>query len=290
VMPLYRYNGQLLWRRQHGGLAIHERCCCDDCKCIGCDQCPDHCLTIVQLFLAWENCPCPYLVFEFPPLPAQAECIPDPACPSGKTCNDGVDNGKNCDWIENCKWRLYGSWFCMIDENTGAPEFSNCGTVIAEAISSTEWKFTVENGPTNCVTFAGDADQDCLDAVADPDGSVTLDVTAVTSPAVLTTICETPTSNVVFGPFASANQNAGSSPNGCFSEGDIEWTAALCCPDDSSGDGDGDGGGDGGGGGGSDPLGCCTNSDYTTTPDTTQADCEAGGGYWQQGDCDEGYP
>ena len=288
MVSLYRWNGKLLVK--NGKFAIHERCCCEDepCPCIGCAVCPEHCLTIEQLRLSWgrTGCACPYVQFEFPPSAFNPECLPDPLCPSGRTCADNVDNGKNCDWIEECKWRLYGQWSCLVDpDGFGFPSlgFSNCGTVIAEAVNATTWKFTVESGPVGCMNSNGNVEPACVTEVSDPDGTVTLDITQL--PANLVdTICETPVTNIEFGP-NSANANVGSSPNNCFADGDITWNASECCPT-----ADGSGSGSGSGGGGSDPLGCCTNADYTTTPDTTQANCEAGGGYWQAGDCSEGYP
>tara|TARA_R110000824_G_scaffold136839_8_gene300710 strand:- start:74 stop:916 length:843 start_codon:yes stop_codon:yes gene_type:complete len=280
-MALYKWNGKLLVK--NGKLATHERCCCgeDGCPCIGCDVCPDHCLTIEQLLLSWGSaaCNCPYVSFLFPPNASNIECVPDPACPSGTTCNDNVDNGKNCDWIDNCKWRLYGQWDCLI-----APDefvfpslgFSNCGTVIAEAVNDTTWKFTVENGPEFCRDLDGNIEPDCVTEVEDPLGTVTLNITLLPANFV-DTICETPPTNIEFGP-DSVNANAGSSPNGCFSSGDITWSSADCCPTDGSS------GGGGGGGGGGDPEGCCDGSETMT-----EAECDAQYGSWSSDPC-EGYP
>lgn len=239
-MTLYLRNGQIL--SKNGTLANSEDCCCGggSCPCDGCEHCPDHCLTIVDLDLEWQNCQsCAYLAFNYPPTTGHDDCNPDPACPRGADCNDGVTNGRNCDWIEECKWRLHGVWNCI--QNQAPPGcfpalgFSNCGTVIATLVNNTTWKFEVENGPTNCLDTSCNPDPDCAINSASPDGDVTLNINDVTSFSIAT-ICQT-TEEFTFGPSATSNNLAGSSPNGCFSAGSIAWNAQLCCPSTQSSSG-----------------------------------------------------
>ena len=276
MVTLYRYNGKLLFK--NGGFATHERCCCDDdCPCDGCSHCPNHCFTMTQLRLNWSNCNCGYVEFVYP----GTECD-EPDCPENQGCGVAPHNGRSCTWVNECEWILHGDWSCR-QAADGSLAFENCGSVKVTMNSSTELEFEVVQGPgAGCAA-------DCITEVAAPNGNVTFNLATV-QPPMPAGFCGDSGTAVPFGPLAAANPNAGSSPNGCFSDGEAAWTAQLCCPTDS-GDSSGSGGSGGsGGGGGSDPLGCCTNADYTTTPDQTQADCEAAGGYWQQGDCDEGYP
>jgi len=128
-------------------------------------------------------------------------------------------------------------------------QVSACGTLIVEALSSTQFKFT-----PGVFTGSGDCRLECQNALAgDP---VTLDVTCLTSPS-MTTICASVGTPIPFGPQASANQNCGTSPLNCFTDAEVQWSAVECCPTSGGGDsGGGDsGGGDSGGGdsGGGDP-------------------------------------
>lgn len=274
MVSLYRYNGKFLFK--NGGFAIHERCCCEDdgCPCNGCSHCPDNCFEMTELRLNWDQCDCGYVEFVYP----GTECD-QPPCPPQQGCGVLPHNGRGCTWVSECEWILHGDWSCR-QAADGSLAFENCGTVKVTMISSTELEFEVVQGPgAGCAA-------DCITDVAAPDGNVTFTLANI-NPAMPSGFCGPSGTPVQFGPTAPVNNANGFSQNGCFSDGEASWDAQLCCP---VGDGGGDGGGGGGGGGGSDPLGCCTNADYTTTPDTTQADCEAGGGYWQQGDCSEGYP
>ena len=275
MVSLYRYNGKFLFK--NGGFATHERCCCDDddCPCDGCSHCPNHCFTMTELRLNWSNCNCGYVEFVYPGI----ECD-EPACPENQGCGVAPHNGRSCTWVAECEWILHGDWNCRLDDDSLG--FDTCGSVKVKMNSPTELEFIVVSGPS------GNCNAQCPIDVQAPDGNVTFTLANI-NPAMPAGFCGPSGTPVPFCPNAAVNQNNGSSPNNCFSDGEAGWDAQLCCP---VGDGDGDGGGSGGGGGGggSDPLGCCTNADYTTTPDTTQADCEAGGGYWQQGDCSEGYP
>ena len=254
-MGLVIKNGKL--QKKNGNLAGDPDCCCPegDCPCDGCEHCPDHCITLARLDLEWQNCQtCQQLAFNYPPT-NNPECDSDPECPRGADCLDGVTNGRNCDWIEECKWRLHGAWFCV--QNTGPPGgcnpsygFSNCGTVIATLLNSTTWKFEVENGPTNCLDSSCNPDPNCATNVASPNGDVTLDVSAVTSISI-STVCEQPEDTIDWGPQAASNTTAGSSPNNCFSAGTVSWGLQECCPTSGGGGSGGDSGGTGSGGSGS---------------------------------------
>ena len=229
-MPLMRYRGILL--KRGNALATSQNCCCG-CPCDGCAHCPDHCLTISQLDLEYSNCAnCAYLLFRYPPTPQHSECTPD-GCLSGSRCQDGIHNGRNCDWIDQCTWRLYGEWNGLVNiggegECIPSQGFLNCGSVIATLLNDTTWKFSVENGPVGALDSSCNPDPDCADNVQSPAGDVTLDVLDIDS-FDITNVCRD-TESFVFGPLANANNNAGSSANGCFSNGAMSWEAKPCCP------------------------------------------------------------
>ena len=277
-MPLYLYDGKLL--SKDGKLAIHEDCCCDDCDCPDCDICPFCCLTWEYWTVFWNTgmCECPFLTFHYNPgIVMSAEQL---AChPDSETACDPAGGWKGAYWVGNCEWEIPGYWECWLEDDGGGfpgVGFAGCGILKVKLISTTQIELRIKPtfGPEGCLS--GDCD------------SETADVITITLPDLL----NGPISNVCDGsstpPSTTNGDGLSSAPNDCVSEVQFDYTLTPCCPETETDCTAGSSEGEGGGGGG-DPLGCCTNEDYTTTPDQTQEDCEAAGGNWTAGDC-EGYP
>ncbi|MDB4694756.1 hypothetical protein OAF30_04940 [Flavobacteriales bacterium] len=266
-MPIYRYNGTILYR--HGGIAFHERCCCDDeCDCPNCPVCPYCCIDWGYFELDWTYCNCFNLSFVHAPAGGlHSECHPA----SDTNCGD---DKKGRYWTAPCVYELPGYWLCYSDpDNIGisARQFVGCGIIRVEIVSATEINVTVLLGPPPGDCLLGDPD--CDQEIGE---TVTIDLPNITDGSV-SSICD--------GTNTPARAVAGdglSSTNNCIGEVRFEWTLTPCCPEITT---DCDEISSGGGGGG-DPTGCCDDG-YGNFTTTTAANCQ---GSWSSSPCDEGYP
>lgn len=275
-MTLYRWDGKLLVR--NGALAIHERCCCDDCDCPDCDVCPYCCLEWSYWSVFWGRCDCPYLSFHFQP--AHALSAAQQACHDALTSTtDCTESGgrKGPYWVSDCKWVLPGYWECMVDDGEFGGftnGFAGCARMTVELKTTTLIELTFDAGfpPVGCAF--GDCDPCCTDEYSE---TIQINITAITEgdEATICTTSRDPKQSFVGGGLEGTNN--------CVSEVQFDYTQQACCPSTHPDECDAAEEGAGGGGGG-DPEGCCDGSETMT-----EAECDAQEGYWSPDPC-EGYP
>ena len=272
-MPIYRYNGTILYR--HGGIAFHERCCCDDCKCNGCTICSNCCIEWGYFNLYWSQyqtgC-CDYMIFEFGNV-SSALCEPG----SSHSCTE-AGGWKGPYWTSDCTYELPGLWSCSYDDGGGGgAQISpvGCGKIQVKIVSDHELEVTVVNGPPPPFLCEG---TNCEDALTETIHINIRNLSSGSFDSATGTICDgasTPSSTT--NPFG-----LNSTPFNCIGEVDFGYTLHTCCPENACAGADGGGGG----GGGGDPTGCCDDG-YGNFTTTTQANCQ---GSWSSSPCDEGYP